>query len=83
MVIAPIAPHLTALKSLVLGEESRVRLINRSYGATVLTVDGQVDLVVEPNGSVDVTVAAEASRFARRGARSEFYHGLSARLTRG
>lgn len=83
MVITPIAPHLTALKSLVLTPEARVRLLNRSYLATLLTVDGQVDLTVEPGGIVEIAVASETSRFARRGDRASFYQGLAGKLHRG
>jgi NAD+ kinase len=83
MVVTPIAPHLTALRSLVLPAEARVELINRGYAAEVLTVDGQVDLSVEPGAGVTVTLAPETSVFARRGPPAAFFEGLAAKLSRG
>jgi len=83
MVVTPVAPHLTALRSLVLPANATVDLINRGYAAEVLTVDGQVDLSVEPGGGVTVTLAKETSVFARRGSRSAFFEGLAAKLSRG
>jgi NAD+ kinase len=83
MVVTPIVPHLTALRSLVLPETARVGLWNRGYASTLLTVDGQVDLTMEPGHGVEVGLAAETSRFARRGSRSDFYQGLAAKLSRG
>lgn len=83
MVVTPIVPHLTALRSLVLPEGACVELVNRGYASTVLTADGQTDLVVEPGGAVTVTIAPEVSLFARRGDRAAFYQGLAAKLTRG
>jgi NAD+ kinase len=83
MVVTPVAPHLTALRSLVLPSDARVELINRGYASEVLTVDGQVDLSVDPGDGVAVTVADETSVFARRGSRSAFFEGLAAKLSRG
>jgi hypothetical protein len=60
-----------------------VGLWNRGYASTLLTVDGQVDLTMEPGHGVEVGLAAETSRFARRGARSDFYQGLAVKLSRG
>ena len=83
MIVTPIVPHLTALRSLVLPETARVELCNRGYASTVLTVDGQLDLVVEPDHSVEVGLATETSRFARRGARADYFEGLAGKLSRG
>ena len=83
MVITPIAAHLTALRSLVLPEDARVELVNRGHSADMLTVDGQVDFRIEPGASVQIAIASTTSLFARRGSRSAFYEGLSARLSRG
>jgi NAD+ kinase len=83
MVVTPIVPHLTALRSLVLTETARVGLWNRGYASTQLTVDGQIDLTMEPGHGVEVRIAAETARFARRGSRSDFYQGLAAKLSRG
>jgi NAD+ kinase len=83
MVLTPIAPHLTSLRSLVLPSGARVKLVNRGHSATIMTADGQTDVEVEPGGAVEVTVAAEVSRFARRSRRSDFYQGLAGKLSRG
>jgi NAD+ kinase len=83
LVVTPVAPHLTSLRSLVLPEGATVNLVNRGHVAAVLTVDGQSDAEVEPGGLVEVTMAEQVSRFARRRDRSEFYQGLAAKLRRG
>jgi NAD+ kinase len=83
MVLTPIAPHLTALRSLVVPPDVAVQLTTRSYAPVVLTVDGQADLSLEMDQTVEVTVAPERSVFARRGERSTFYEGLAAKLHRG
>jgi NAD+ kinase len=83
LVVTPVAPHLTSLRSLVLPEDATVKLVNRGHVAAVLTVDGQSDAEVEPGGLVEVTTAEQVSRFARRRDRSEFYQGLATKLRRG
>jgi NAD+ kinase len=83
MVLTPIAPHLTPLRSLVLPESAEVKLINRGHSWTVLTLDGQVDIRVESGGVVEVAIAAETSRFARRTKASAFYQDLVKKLSRG
>ena len=82
MVLTPIAPHLTSLRSLILPSSARLKLVNRGYATAIMTADGQTDVEVEPGGAVEVTVAAEVSRFARRGRRSDFYRGLAGKLSR-
>jgi NAD+ kinase len=83
MVVTPIAPHLTALKSLVLPADACVELVNRGHAEAILTVDGQLDCRVEPGASAAVTVASQTSLFARRAERHSFYQGLGDRLHRG
>ena len=83
MIVTPIAPHLSALRSLVVPPDATIQLISRSHAPVVLTVDGQADLAVESGDSVEVTVASERSVFARRGERSAFFEGLAAKLHRG
>lgn len=83
MVVTAVVPHLTSLRSVVLGESARVKLINQGYAEAVATVDGQVDIAIEPRGEVTVTTAAETSLFARRGVRSAFYCNLAEKLVRG
>lgn len=83
MAITPIAAHLNPLRSLVVPSTACVRLINRGFVPTILTTDGQQDVVVEPNGEVEVSLSERTSVFARRSDRMSFYRGLAARLTRG
>lgn len=83
LVATPVVPHLTSLRSIVLPETARVSLVNRGYAPSVLTVDGQLDLSVEPGQIVDVALSTETALFARRGERSAFYGGLAAKLARG
>lgn len=83
IVITPIAAHLTSLRSLVLPGDVKVELVNRGYAADILTVDGQVDFTVEPGTSARISVSETTGLFARRGSRTAFYEGLSARLSRG
>jgi NAD+ kinase len=82
MIVTPIVPHLTSLRSVVLSESARVKLINRGYTTEILTADGQVDVPIEPEGAIDVTVAEQTSLFARRGLRAAFFQDLAEKLTR-
>lgn len=82
MVVTPIAPHLSVLHSLVVGEGARVSLMPAPGQAAEVTVDGQHDIPVRHGEQVHVTVSKRRARFARRGARTDFYRSIAAKLCR-
>jgi len=82
LVITAVAPQFSSLRSLVVPETARVRLINRGACSLVSSVDGQPEQTVAPRGALDVAIAPETCSFARRGDRLAFYRGLAARLGR-
>jgi NAD+ kinase len=82
MIMTPIAAHLNVLHSLVVGEEATVGLTPLPGQQAVLTVDGQIDIPVEPNMAVTVRVGPRRAKFARRGPRGVFYRSIAAKLHR-
>lgn len=83
IVFTPIAPHLSALHSLVVPETATLVLTVRSHQGAMLTIDGQVDVRLALGESVSVKVARQTTVFARRGTSTEFYQTLRRKLTRG
>jgi NAD+ kinase len=82
IVVAPIAGHLSALRSLVLPETVDLRLMVARRQAAVASADGQVDFDLQVGQSVDVRVAKQRTVFARRGNPGDFYAHLTERLRR-
>ncbi len=82
MLLVPIAPHLTHLRSLVIPHDSRVRIVVHTVQPAVLTADGHLDLPVQDEDEVQVRMAKQTTKFARLGLRSAFYRSLEARLLR-
>lgn len=82
VIVQPIVPHLPLLRTLIVPPTARVELrLDMPQDAT-LTVDGQHDFPVTAGERVYVTVAPQVTRFARRGARSDFYRTLVSKLCR-
>jgi NAD+ kinase len=79
-VVTAVAPHLTWFHTLVLPEDADCRLSAVSTGGVVLTADGQVDVPVQPEQHVHVTVSPTSLIFARTRPLSEFYATFRSRL---
>ena len=80
LVITPISPHLSTLKSFVIPENSPIRLRVTSTDAATLTVDGQEDESLGNQGVVEALVATPCTVFARQGTQVELYRRILAKL---
>lgn len=80
LVLVPIAPYLSQIKSLVLPEGSRVvmRLETDHHG--ILTVDGQTDVELRNGDEISIAASAHVARFARLRQKTYFYRTLVRRL---
>jgi NAD+ kinase len=82
MILTPIAPHLSVLHSLVVGEHARIELTPLPGQQALLTVDGQQDIPLAPDMVVTVQLSDIRARLARRGPRGTFYRSIAAKLHR-
>jgi len=80
LVLAPIAPYQSPLRSVVLPEGSRVLLRLQTDYNSILTIDGQVDVELENGDEVHVQASPNVARFARMQIRTYFYRTLVSRL---
>lgn len=80
LVLVPIAPYLTQLKSLVLPEGSRVFFRLETDHNAILTVDGQIDVELQNGDEILVQASKHVARFARLQSRTYFYGTLIERL---
>ncbi len=80
LVLVPIAPYLSQVKSLVLPQGSRVTFKLMTDHRSILTIDGQIDVELENGDEVAVSESAHAARFARLQSRTYFYRTLVDRL---
>ena len=80
LVLVPIAPYLSQVKSLVLPEGSRVLLRLDTDHRSILTIDGQIHVELEHGDEVHVQASANLARFARFQTRTYFYRTLVERL---
>jgi NAD+ kinase len=80
VVLVPIAPYLSQIKSLVLPEGSRVLLQLEADHRSILTIDGQIDIELESGDEILVQASAHVARFARFQAHTYFYRTLVERL---
>jgi NAD+ kinase len=80
LVLVPIAPYLSQLKSLVLPEGSRVLFRLDTDHDAILTVDGQIDVELRNGDEVLVQASKNIARFARFQLRTYFYSTLVDRL---
>ena len=80
LVLVPIAPYLSQVKSLVLPEGSRVLLRLETDHRSILTIDGQIDIELEDGDEILVQASAHVARFARFQPRTYFYRTLVERL---
>jgi NAD+ kinase len=80
LVLVPIAPYLSQVRSLVLSEGSRVLLRLNTDHRSILTIDGQIDIELENGDEIQVQASANVARFARFQPRTYFYRTLVERL---
>jgi NAD+ kinase len=80
LVLVPIAPYLSQLKSLVLPEGSRVLFRLQTDHNAILTVDGQIDVELQNEDQVLVQASRHIARFIRFQPRTYFYSTLVGRL---
>ncbi len=80
LVLVPIAPYLSQVKSLVLPEGSHVMFRLETDHGAILTIDGQVDVPLENGDAVTVAASENVARFARFRPRTYFYRTLVERL---
>jgi len=80
LVLIPIAPYLSQLKSLVLPEGSRVFFRLETDHNAILTIDGQIDVELQNGDEILVEASKHVAGFARLQARTYFYCTLVDRL---
>jgi NAD+ kinase len=80
LVLVPIAPYLSQVKSLVLPEGSRVLFRLDADHRSILTIDGQIDVELEDGDEIRVQASTHVARFARLQSRTYFYRTLVERL---
>ena len=80
IVLNPICPHPTFDNALVLSPESVIELKVRTDHQAVLSVDGQVDIALEGEKVVKVSLSPYVTRLLRLQSRNFFYSTLVERL---
>jgi NAD+ kinase len=80
LVLVPIAPYLSQLRSLVLTEGSRVSIRLDTDHNAILTIDGQIDVDLQNGDEILVLASPHLARFARFQSRTYFYRTLVDRL---
>ena len=73
LVVTAICPHLHGLNGLVLPPDVVVTVRVSTVEPAICSLDGHIDLPLLDGEGVTVRVAAERTRFARRGRRSDFF----------
>jgi len=80
LVVTPVAAHLAIAHAIVIPSDSCVRLcLIKGEGAT-LTVDGQMDALLEVGDEVSVTASETTAKFVRFGNRGYFYETVLRKL---
>jgi NAD+ kinase len=82
IVVTPIAPYLTVLRSLVLPDHYRLDLQIETDDEAFLTVDGQAHVALIDGDHVRVTTASKPCLFARVQDRAYFTSTITSRLRR-
>ncbi len=80
LVLVPVAPYLSQIKSLVLPEGSRVMFRLETDHGGILTIDGQIDVGLLDGDEVTVATSPNVARFARLRPHTYFYSTLVHRL---
>jgi NAD+ kinase len=82
IVITPIAPYLTVIKSLVLPDDNKIDLHIETDDEAFLTVDGQLHVAMRHGDTVSLTTSPDPCLFARVQDRAYFSSTLVNRLRR-
>ncbi len=82
IVVTPIAPYLTIIRSLILPDDSQIELDITTDDAAFLTVDGQQHVALADGDAIRITTSPTPSLFARLQPRSYFAATLTGRLQR-
>lgn len=80
LILAPVAPHLSMERPIVLAEGVKVHITVIGNRSAALMVDGQVKAELESGDEVLVKANSHVARFARVRERTYFYKTLVARL---
>ncbi len=78
--LIPVAPHLCLERAIVLSPGDNIKLVINSDYHAVLTADGQVDVELRHNDTVEVSASSQISRFLRFEKNTYFYKSLMERL---
>jgi NAD+ kinase len=81
LLLNPVATHLGLASALVLPPDSVVEVTLRSDYQAVLSVDGRVDLELNPGETVEVKRSSHIARFLRSQPSNHFYTVLTERLS--
>jgi NAD+ kinase len=81
VVVTAICPHISMLRSLVLAGDTPLSLQVWASQPAVVTIDGQIDHVLESGDVVEARRSECATTFARRGTPAEFYSKVLRKLT--
>jgi NAD+ kinase len=79
-VVTAVSPHLSWFRPLLLPETEELQLRASGTGGVILTIDGQVDVPMQPEQHVHVGVAQPVVTFVRTRPPEDFYAGLPTRL---
>jgi NAD+ kinase len=82
IVVTPIAPYLTIVKSLIVPEDSQIELDITTDDEAFMTVDGQAHVRLQDGDAIRISIAADSCLFARVQPRGYFAATLTARLRR-
>lgn len=82
MILTPVAPHLSSIDTLVVSSDARVTLDASSREGAVLTVDGQLDIMLATGDLVQICASRHTLALARVNPRNHFYATLVSRLIR-
>jgi NAD+ kinase len=82
LVMVPVAAHLTDIHSLVLHEDTEVRIVVRSRHAAAFSVDGRDHLPIGEGDNIRVRRAEQTCKFARVYPQKAFYTRMARRLRR-
>ncbi len=80
IILNPICPHPTFGNSLVLSSKSIIELKVRTDHRAVLSVDGQVNIALEGEQTIKVSISPHVARFLRLQPPTVFYSTLVERL---
>ncbi|MGI5915744.1 MAG: NAD(+)/NADH kinase [Anaerolineae bacterium] len=80
LTLTPIAAHLSIGRAFVIPDHRRLRLCLIKGQGAMLTVDGQIDAMLEPGDMVEITSGKHTGRFVRLGSDGYFYETALRRL---